>query len=69
MFLRNYCTEFVILIIIVCISLLSPILPLIIFNFPFVFQDITLFVEIHVYIALLKPVNIDFNKRDCYLEN
>ena len=37
-FLRNYCTELIILIVIVCISLLSTILPLMIFNFPLVFK-------------------------------
>ena len=38
MFLRNYCTIFMILIVMVCITLLSTVLSLIIVNFPYVFK-------------------------------
>ena len=46
MFLKNYSTKLMILLVMVCITLLSTILPLGIFNFSYLLQDITLFVVI-----------------------
>ena len=37
-FLKNYCTEFTILLVMVYIILLSSIKPLILFNYPYVFK-------------------------------
>ena len=49
MICRNYhCTDFVLLVVIVCITYSSTISCLVIFSFPFVFKISLLFVEIYV---------------------
>ena len=48
-YLNNYCTDFMFLVAIVCVTYSSTILSLMIFNFPLVFKKSDLFVEIDVY--------------------
>ena len=55
---NNYCNEFMILFVKVCITLISIILSLIIFNLLLVFKISFLFVEIYEKISQLKPVYI-----------
>ena len=45
----NYCTDFLFLVVMVCVTYSSTILSLIIFNFHLVFKISILFVEIYVY--------------------
>ena len=47
--LNNDCTDFMFLVVIVCVTYSSTTLSLIIFNFPLVFKLSHLFVEIYVY--------------------
>ena len=49
MFINNYCTDFMFKEVVVCVTYLSSILSLIIFNFLLVFKISQEFVEIHVY--------------------
>ena len=46
MFLKNYCTDFMFLVVMLCRTYLSTMLSLIIFNFPIVFKLSLLFFEI-----------------------
>ena len=47
-FLINYCTDFMFLTVIVCVTYSSTILSLMIFNFPLALKISLLFVEIYV---------------------
>ena len=58
----NYCTDF--LITLLCITLLSTILSLIIFKFPLVVKISFLFVGIYELISYFKPVYIYFTTSD-----
>ena len=49
MFIDNYCTDFMLQEVMVCVTYSSSILSLIIFNFLLVFKISEEFVEIHVY--------------------
>ena len=49
--INNYCTEFMIPVPMMCISLSSAILSLTIFNFPLVFKISLLLVDIYEYIS------------------
>ena len=49
MFINNYCTDFMLWEVMVCVTYSSSILSLIIFNFFLVFEISQEFVEIHVY--------------------
>ena len=48
-YLNNYCTDFMFLVVIVCVTYSYTILSLIIFNFSLVFKISLLFVAIYVY--------------------
>ena len=48
-YLNNCCTDFMFVVVIVCVTYSSTILSLIIFNFPLIFKISILFVEIYVY--------------------
>ena len=48
-YLNNYCTDFMFLVVIVCATYSFTILSIVIFNFPLVFKVPFLFVEIYVY--------------------
>ena len=48
-YFNNYYTEFMLLVVIVCVTYSSTMLSLIIFNFPFVFKISLFFVEIYDY--------------------
>ena len=48
-YLNNYCTDFVFLVVIVCVTYSSTILSLIIFNFPLDFKISLLFVGNYIY--------------------
>ena len=61
--LNNYCTEFMILVVMVCTTLLSTEWCLITLNFPLVFKISLLFVEIYEVNSQLKPVFINFTER------
>ena len=48
-YINNYCTDFIFLVAMVCLTYSSTMLFLIIFNFPLVFKISQQFVEIYVY--------------------
>ena len=48
-YLNNYCTDFIFVVVMVCVTYSTAIVSLIIFNFPLVFKILQQFVEIYVY--------------------
>ena len=62
-YLKNYRTDFMFLVAIVCVTYSSTILPLMIFNFPLVFKISLLLVEIYVYRLYLVNLFIISNRR------
>ena len=69
MFLKNCCTEYMIPLVIVCITVLSIMFYLIIFKFPFVYKTSLLSVGMYEYISYLEPVDIHFNNEEYHNGN
>ena len=69
MFLKNCCTEYMIPLVIVCITVLSIMFYLIIFKFPFVYKTPLLSVGMYEYISYLEPVDIHFNYEEYHNGN
>ena len=64
MILIKHCTQFMILVVMVCITFLSTKWCLIIFNFTLVFKISLLFIEIY---ELISTNFINFNKQEWYV--
>ena len=57
MFINNYCTDFMIQEVMVCVTYSSSIVSLIIFNFLLVFKISQDFVEIHVEVLIMNFIH------------